>query len=139
MKSLRSLFLTSGNRLGLVMSLAAGAAGGALSALLMLGPPAGAEDQQGRAAKVLAAEEFRLVDATGRVRALLAFSPSGEPYLALLDLRDTQRVWLGLAQDTGLAVRDRDGKTRLVLSLDQDGEPSLVVRDRERRSRSFRP
>ena len=38
-----------------------------------------------------------------------------------------------------VAVRDVDGKTRLVLSVDQDGFPSLVVRDRDHNTNEFLP
>jgi len=48
----------------------------------------------------------------------------------MLDRNDTRRVWLGLSEDSGLAVNDVDGKTRLALRLDATGEPSLVIRDR---------
>jgi hypothetical protein len=88
----------------------------------------------------VSAEEFRLMDKQGRIRALLSFSADGEPYLALIDQQETHRVWLGLTPlETGVAVRDVDGATRLVLSVDPEGEPSLVVRDRQRRSKSFHP
>jgi hypothetical protein len=46
---------------------------------------------------------------------------------------------VGVAKETGLAVRDKDGKTRLVLSVDDTGNPSLVVRNREHQTRSFQP
>lgn len=75
----------------------------------------------------------------GRVRALLSFSEEGEPFLHLRDQNDTHRVWMGISNDTGVVVRDTDGKTRLVLSLDAQGEPSLVVRDRQHRTKSFHP
>ncbi|GKS59464.1 hypothetical protein YTPLAS18_29910 [Nitrospira sp.] len=87
----------------------------------------------------VAAQEFRLVDDRGRVRALLSFSEEGEPFLHLRDQNDTHRVWMGISNDTGVVVRDTDGKTRLVLSLDAQGEPSLVVRDRQHRTKSFHP
>lgn len=64
------------------------------------------------------------------MRALPAFSADGEPYLALLDQHETRKVWLGLSKDSGLAIRDIDGETRLVLSLDRKSEPTLVLSDR---------
>lgn len=130
---------TRGTGLGLILSVAAGAVAGTLSALLFTGNPVVAQDQKAEPPKALAAQEFRLVDAAGTPRALLTFSASGEPYLALLDPKGGQRVWMGIATDTGVAVRDLDGKTRLVLSLDGNGDPSLVMRDREHRARSFHP
>lgn len=130
---------TRGTGLGLILSVAAGAVAGALSALLFTGNPVVAQDQKAEPPKFLAAQEFRLVDAMGTPRALLAFSASGEPYLTLLDPKGGQRVWMGMAADSGVAIRDLDGKTRLVLSLDGNGDPSLVMRNREHQSRVFKP
>lgn len=92
-----------------------------------------------RAPSISSAEEFRLVDADGHVRAVLALSSEGEPYLSFLDHHDTRRVWIGIGQESGVAVRDVDGKTRLMLSVDGGGLPSLVVRDRQHQSRIFQP
>lgn len=66
-------------------------------------------------------------------------SDQGQPYIQFKDESDTDRVWIGISSETGLAVQDVDGKTRLVLSVDQEGKPSLVVRDRERRTKEFHP
>jgi len=44
---------------------------------------------------------------------------------------------LGLSKESGLALRDTDGKTRLVLSLDGEGEPSLIFRDRQQNTRAL--
>jgi hypothetical protein len=46
---------------------------------------------------------------------------------------------MGISTETGIALHDVDGKTRLVLSVDEQGEPELVVRDRQHRTKSFRP
>jgi hypothetical protein len=46
---------------------------------------------------------------------------------------------VGISSDTGVALRDVDGKTRLVLSVDEQGDPSLAVRDRQHRTKSFHP
>jgi hypothetical protein len=95
--------------------------------------------EQTAASKVVAAEEFRLLDSSGRVRAALDFSVSGQPALTLRDEQHVSRVSLSISDETGLAVRDVDGKTRLVLSVDREGAPSLVVRDRNHRTNSFHP
>lgn len=89
--------------------------------------------------KTVTAQEFRLIDSHGRVRALLSFSEEGQPFFHLRDENDTYRVWMGISTDTGIAVRDVDGKTRLVLSVDEQGKPELVVRDRQHRTKSFQP
>jgi hypothetical protein len=120
------------------LSLLSSVVGGALSAWLLVGAPVVAEESPGQGTKIVSAEEFRLMDKQGRIRALLSFSADGGPYLALIDQQETHRVWIGLTPlETGVAVRDVDGATRLVLSVDPEGEPSLVVRDRQRRSKSF--
>lgn len=118
----------------LVVSIVAGLMGGLLSSILLVGKPVLADM---RFPSVSTAEEFRLVDGHGRLRALLAFSADGEPYLALLDEHETRKVWLGLSKESGLAIRDIDGKTRLVLSLDGEGEPTLVFRDRQQNTRAL--
>lgn len=87
----------------------------------------------------LMANEFRLVDRAGQIRALLSFTTDGEPSLSLKDLNDVTRVWVGIGAETGTAIRDMDGKTRAVLSVDGNGFPSLVVRDRNRQMSAFQP
>ena len=69
----------------------------------------------------------------------LGFSSSGQPLLDLKDENDISRVSLSISEETGLAVRDVDGKTRVVLSVDQNGFPSLVVRDRDHNINAFQP
>ena len=116
------------------ISIVAGIMGGMLSSLIFVDRPVMADM---RFPSVSTAEEFRLVDAQGRLRALLAFSADGEPYLALLDQHETRKVWLGLSKESGLAIRDIDGKTRVVLSLDGEGEPTLVFSDRQQNTRAL--
>ena len=123
--------------LNFVVGVAAGLLGGVLSFLLFNGQLVRAQDDS--SSGVIRAKEFQLVDSNGRARANLAFSANGEPYLAMSEQSGNHVVWLGLSEDSGLALRDIDGKTRLVLSLDQSGDPSLVVRDRQHRMRSFHP
>jgi hypothetical protein len=118
----------------LLISIMAGILGGILSPLIFAEKNVLAEM---RFPSVSTAEEFRLVDAQGRMRALLAFSADGEPYLALLDQHETRKVWLGLSKESGLAIRDIDGNTRLVLSLDRQGEPTLVFSDRQQNTRAL--
>jgi hypothetical protein len=123
--------------MNLVTNAVAGFLGGALSFLLFAGQSVRAQDES--SSGVIRAKEFQLVDPSGRARAKLTFSANGEPYLAMSDPSGNHVVWLGLSEDSGLALRDIDGKTRLVMSLDKSGDPSLVVRDRQHRMRSFSP
>ncbi len=89
--------------------------------------------------KVVTAGEFHLIDPFGQVRATLALSADGQPYLNFKDEHDVARVWAGISSETGVAIRDVDGKTRVVLSVDDAGFPSLVVRGRDHRTNSFHP
>ena len=124
---------------GLLLSAVTGVLGGLLAATLH--PPASglAQERPDEPRTIVRAEEFQLVDRLGTIRARIAFSAEGEPYLAMADEAATTIVWLGLSSESGLAVRDVDGKTRLLLSIDSGGEPSLVVRNRQHRTNSFHP
>jgi hypothetical protein len=122
-----------------LISLAAGFAGGLLVVWLVLGNPVVAEETVSQSPAVLSAQEFRLVDQRGKPRAILGLSAEEEPFLAMLHRNETRIIWLGLSEESGLAIHDRDGKTRLVLSLDTAGTPSLVLRDRQRQTRSITP
>ena len=62
-------------------------------------------------AKVVRAERFEVVDAKGRVRALLDVT-DGNPYLGLYDENGKARAGLALLPDgrAGLAIIGEDGK-----------------------------
>jgi hypothetical protein len=122
----------------IVASVVSGLVGG-FTALTLTGVPGHAQQADQTTFHAVRAQEFQLVDAKGRVRGAMAFSADGQPYLQLRDEQDVSGVWVGVAKETGLAVRDKDGKTRLVLSVDDTGSPSLVVRNREHQTRSFQP
>ena len=112
----------------------AGAMGG-FAASFITGTPSIAQPSD----VVVRAQQFQLIDAQGRTRARLGFSFDAQPYLQLTDENDNRGVWIGVARETGLAVRDADGRTLLVLSVDDTGNPSLVVSDRDRNMRAFQP
>jgi hypothetical protein len=122
-----------------LFSLTAGFVGGLLAAWLVLGDVVVAEETVGQGPAVISAKEFRLVDQQGKPRAILGFSAEEQPYLAMLHRSEARIIWLGVSEESGLAVRDVDGKTRLVLSLDTAGEPSLILRDRQHRTRTIHP
>ena len=126
-------------RMVAVCSMMSGVLGGFVAALLFQSVPGLAQPSAEDIPKVLSAQEFRLMDDQGRIRAQLSFSEGGQPYLQFLDASDTSRVWVGVAADSGMTVRDTSGKTRLVLSVDREGEPSLVIRDREHRTKIIHP
>ncbi len=121
-----------------VVSALAGAMGGFATSILM-GTPGIAQQPDRTTVQVLRAQEIQLIDAKGRTRGKLGFSSDAQPYLQLRDENDAGGVWVGVARETGVAVHDTDGKTRLVLSVDEGGNPSLVVRNREHLMRAFQP
>jgi len=121
----------------MVSCLVASLVGGMVGSLLTSARPVTAEEPAATAS--LAASEFRLVDRAGQVRALLSFTTDGQPYLGIKDEKDVTRVWVGIGAETGAAIRDLDGKTRAVLSVDEEGFPSLVMRDRNHQMSAFQP
>ena len=124
--------MVNGNSRLLVMSgLLGGLVGGAVAVLMFMTSSVVAQPVPADTPQVITAQEFRLVDAKGRIRAILDLTDEGQPYLQFRDEFDTYRLWMGISSETGLAVHDVDGKTRLILSVDNDGKPSLVVRDRD--------
>lgn len=130
-----------------IVNLFSGFIGGAFAAVFLVSNPVVAQPSTAEVQtttkeeipRTIIAQEFRLIDSQGRVRALLSFSENNEPFLHFIDEDERNRVWMGISIDTGVAIRDRDGKTRLLLSVDEQGEPSLVVRDRQHRTKSFHP
>ena len=131
--------LNANPRLLIVLSLVSGLIGGVFGTFLLAGRSVIAQPTPAETPQVISAQEFRLVDTKGHIRAILDLSDGGQPYFQFKDEFDTDRVWLGISSETGLAVRDVDGKTRLVLSVDEEGIPSLVVRDRKHRTKEFHP
>ena len=120
-----------------IVGVLAGAMGG-FAASVIMGTTGVAQQPDQTTFQVVRAHEFQLIDVKGRTRSRLGFSADAQPYLQLSDENDTSGVWIGVARE-GVAVQDVDGKTRLVLSVDETGNPSLVVRNRQHKTRSFHP
>lgn len=123
----------------ITVSVLSGLLGGIVAACFVSGGLVTAQEPAGEVPAVVSAKEFRLIDRHGHMRALLAFNDEGQPFLQMRDEFDTDRVRVGISRETGVDVRDVDGKTRLVLSVDEEGLPSLVVRDRKHQTKSFHP
>ena len=66
--------LETNPRLLILLSLISGLAGGALAALFLAGSSVTAQLAPADVPKTISAQEFRLVDTQGRVRAMLAFT-----------------------------------------------------------------
>ena len=130
--------MLSGMRGVVIISVLAGAMGGfAASAILGTAGVSGQPDAT--MFQVVRAKEFELIDVQGRTRGKIGFSADAQPYLQLRDENDLSGVWIGISRETGLAVSDTDGRTRLVLSVNESRNPSLVIRDRDHNTRSFQP
>ena len=123
----------------ITVSVLSGLLGGIVATCLVGGGLVTAQESAREMPAVVSAKEFRLIDPLGHTRALLSFNEAGQPFLQMRDEFDTARVRVGISKETGVDVRDVDGKTRLVLSVDDEGLPSLVIRDRKHQTKSFRP
>lgn len=103
-----------------------GLGGGFVSSLVVPGRAAWAQE----GAKQVRAEAFILVDADGKPRASLLFTPTGEPSLGLTDAAGITRAVLSLTRDQpSLTLTDAAGKPRAGLSIGGDGGPSLAFYD----------
>ena len=120
-------------------SVFSGLLGGIVATCLAGGGLVTAQEPAKEVPAVVSAKEFRLIDRQGHTRALLSFNDEEQPILTMRDEFEIARVRVGISRDTGVEVRDVDGKTRLVLSVDNEGLPSLVVRDRKHQTKAFLP
>ena len=139
--------LKTNPRFLILLNLLAGLCGGVLASFCILGSSVVAQPipadtpnmMKADIPQTISAQECRLVDTNGKTRALLGFSADGQPILHLMDESESARVLLGIAADTGVKVHDVDGRTRLVLSVDEQGQPSLVMRNQQFLTKSFHP
>jgi len=145
----------------LVLSLLAGLVGGILASQFFLGTPVLAEKKAGPA-RVIIAEEFRLVDKEGKIlstwgmyaggpgivlfnkngqfRAVFSLtSPEEGPVLTFADNKGNHRaiVGLGAERQPYVTLRDQAGKERISLSLDDDGDPYLALYDQAENERAI--
>ena len=79
--------------------------------------------------KVVTAQEFRLVDKTGAMRASFQTRDDGSPGLALYDKSGKVRITLHVQADgtSLMAFRDGQGKSRVELEQDTDGIGGLTL------------
>ena len=83
-------------------------------------------------AEVVRARRFEVVDAAGKVRAVLSLLPDGAPALWLNDAagkRDLAMLYVTSEGRSGLRFDDAARKLRASMSLDVDGSPSMELRD----------
>lgn len=111
-----------------VVALAGGMLGGALTNRLAAALPALAADTP---VKSLAAQQILLVDARGKTHASLHLNPEGMPVLQMYDLAGKNRVGIGFAKDgtVGMDLGDQKGIQRVLLGVTDDGVPTLRLYD----------
>ena len=145
----------------LVLSLLAGLVGGILTSQFFLATPVLAEKKTGPA-RVVIAEEFRLVDNEGKIlstwgmyaggpgivlfnkngqfRAVFSLtSPEEGPVLTFADNKGNLRAIVGIGEERQpyVTLRDQAGKERISLSLDEDGDPYLALYDQAENERAI--
>ena len=82
--------------------------------------------------EAIAAEEFRLVDKNGNVRAVLELSEVGQPRLLFFDKDDKLRISFYVEdEEPGVELLDKNENTRASLGLGDNGQPSLLLLDKE--------
>jgi hypothetical protein len=83
---------------------------------------------------VVEAEEFRLVDKEGRLRARI-FLDEGEPKVALFTGDGKKRAAMGLLPtgEASFALYDDKGKYHFLVNVSADGTPDLSIKDRDGR------
>lgn len=119
--------------LTLVAAALAGYAGGALSGHWQM--PVQAQNSNGLLSPaVVGANQFRLLTNDGKVSAVLSIEDGNRPALRIMDKKETVRVFVGLKSENGedipvVNLDDKDGTTRVQVSLASNGEPKLVMRD----------
>jgi hypothetical protein len=144
----------------LLLSLIGGLAGGILANHFFVTAPVLAAKTV-EVQKIVAAEEFHLVDKQGRVLSTLGmyaggagivlFSKTGQfravfsltspeegPVLTFADKDGIHRATIGLGakRQPYLALRDEAGKERISLSLNDNGDPYLALYDQEENERA---
>jgi hypothetical protein len=109
---------------GILAACAAGYIGGLLSSQI----PARASPPD-----VVRAARFELVNGSGVPTATWEADPSGESRLSFLHGHDTVGVDIGVLSDGRpfLRMRGRDGKNRIVMTLDQTDKPMLGMGDEQ--------
>jgi hypothetical protein len=114
--------------LGLVAAIMAGLVGGMVSVWLFDKGVAFAR-KGSKEKQVVTAEDFHLVDGSGRLRGALFVSAKGEPGFALFDKEGKDRILLMLNADGSAAIElhDEAGESRARLALAKEGKPTLSL------------
>ncbi|RMD64193.1 hypothetical protein D6833_04705 [Candidatus Parcubacteria bacterium] len=104
--------------------------GGVFSNLLFVSQPVTAQESP---PTTVVAEEFRLVDKEGQVRAKLALWDEVFPSLIFGDKACPSRIMLGIfnGEEPAVLLYDKDCQQRASLDMQPDGLPSLTLRDKD--------
>lgn len=87
--------------------------------------------------RAVEAQEFRLVDKSGRVRAVLEVTRSGVPRLAMLNEEGAACVEITLGKDgPGVRLGDSDGDTRVFIGATKDAA-RIGLADADGNNRAF--
>ena len=122
--------------IALIVIAVAALVGGAVSERLFARAPAAAEDALPPPEKIIEAEAFRLLDAQGKTRAVLALE-AGEPVLSLTDSEGHARVSLvASVPEAGLRVLNADGKERVFVGEMPDTAAAVTLYDYRGRPRA---
>ncbi len=116
-------------------TLVTGFIGGTFSSLVFVGQNVIAQESQqpGIPGTMVVAEEFRLVNKEGHVRAKLTLWDGELPALVFGDGTCHTRAMLGIfnGEQPALILSDKDCQERAGLDMQPDGLPGLTLRDKE--------
>src|SRR5438132_9879954 len=87
--------------------------------------------------QIVTAEQFRLVDKVGKLRATLGLE-DGEPCLSLYDEQEELRLRVGMGDDRepGVVLYDKAGMVRATLGLGEEGNPGVNLLDKNENIRA---
>lgn len=120
-------------KMGWVFCLIAGMAGGAVSGRISLQSEAAAEKFPSHQ-RTVTAEDFHLVDRSGKLRGALFVSAKGEPGFALFDPEGKSRILLMLNADGSAVVdlKDKNEQSKATLALPAEQEPKITLQGKEK-------
>ncbi len=115
-------------RMGWILCLIAGMAGGAISGRWFPQRDALAEKSPPHK-RVVTAEDFHLVDRAGKLRGALFVSAKGEPGFVLFDPEGKSRILLMLNADgsTVVDLKDKNEQSKASFSLSAEQEPEIKM------------
>ena len=122
----------------MIISLVTGIAGGVLAIQFLSGESVFAENNT-QHAKIIEAEEFRLIDKNGKSRAVFGQSKAGNPSLIFFDKDNNNRVKIEVGDDGAavVSVLDKDSKSSIGLVVIPSEILSLILSDKDGKGRGL--